>query len=274
MSQGREGCLLFSLIRPGAGCQQPLLAEFQAPDRGLGRARGERLGSGLRPRCQQSSAQHPQIRRGTGIQGSSSFSSLTAGREHLLPPLPAQLSIPWDPGRRGGVLPGSPRFQPQLSEAHRQQQRLACTKASTQALRYPEPPSDRARVRWQPGSPPPPPQPPGPPQRMRTAPQPAPVPPHRPSIAGSLRCARQIQSYFPSAQSCEHQVKSLKPRARQPSRDLNPTVPRAAAIETALPFPPPPSFTRGQTTAPGDSTTLCKRLEGTRCPHRPRAQLP
>lgn len=102
---------------------------------------------------------------------------------------------------------------------------------------------------------------PHPPQRTRTAtPQPAPVPPHCPSIAGSLRCTRQIQLHFPSAWSCEQQVKSLEPRATQPSTDLYPTVPRAAAIGTAPPSYPPPSFTRGNH-RPGSPPTAARGLK-------------
>lgn len=120
---GREGCLLFSLTQPRTARQQPSLSEFQAPDPGLDRARGESLGSGLRPGCQQSSAQHPRIRRDQH-PGKQQFLRVVSHPLRLggsISCLPSQPSTPQGPGRRGGAsrqppLP-TPAFRSRLIAA-------------------------------------------------------------------------------------------------------------------------------------------------------------
>lgn len=91
-----------------------MLSKFQAPDLGLGRARANSLGSDLRPGCQQSPAQHPKIRSDhhTGKQFLQAISSLTAGREHLLPSLPAEHHT--GTSKKGGASRQPPILTPAL----------------------------------------------------------------------------------------------------------------------------------------------------------------
>ena len=225
---------LLSLTRLCTAAQQPSLSGCQAPDPGLGRARGKSLRSGLRPGCQQSSAQHLWSR--TSAQGSSSFSRqlLTPYSISCLPSQPSP--APPGPREKERVLPDSPHFQPQVSEQADCSQGLPtqllstpratlCRQGKGEMVSQPLHPTTTA---------------PGLPRSL----------PWCPHIALPPQAACRV----PSAWSCEHRAKS---QATQPSTGLHPEVPRRSNDWGGSPFHPHPSR---------DSAALCKRLEGTRCP--------